>query len=270
MLGGKDELKFKMEQEKIRLQKLGKGDCQALLQQKYHTWRNRIEHQKYIIYDLESDVHTDTHKANHVEADVLVIGESNNYDECLKETFSHNGYDAVDKFCNWLFTAKHQNSTVIAHNQAGYDGRFILQWCLKRGMHPEKFIRQGNRIMFMSFKKFYIRFVDSMHFFLEGLRGLSKSYDIDTLKGDFPHKFNKPENQNYVGPIPDESYYGVDNMSSKAYESFKPWHEEQVANNVVWDFQDEIQKYCRADTELLSKSVLKFRKMFKDKLDIDP
>ena len=65
-----------------------------------------------------------------------------------------------------------------------------------------------------------------MHFFLEGLKGLSKSYDIDTLKGDFPHKFNKPENQNYVGPIPDESYYGVDNMSSKAYESFKPWHEE--------------------------------------------
>ena len=28
--------------------------------------------------------------------------------------------------------------------------------------------------------------------------------------------------------------------------------------------------YCRADVELLSKSVLKFRKMFKDKLDIDP
>ena len=43
-----------------------------------------------------------------------------------------------------------------------------------------------------------------------------------------------------------------------------------MANNVVWNFQDEIQKYCRADTELLGKSVLKFRKMFKDKLDIDP
>ena len=29
-------------------------------------------------------------------------------------------------------------------------------------------------------------------------------------------------------------------------------------------------KYCKADTELLSKSILVFRKMFKDKLDIDP
>ena len=192
MLGGKDELKFKMEQEKVKLQDPNSEESKAHLKQKWHTHKNRIEHQKYIIYDLESDVHTDTHKANHVEADVLVIGDSNNYDECLKETFSHNGYDAVDKFCNWLFTDKHQNSTVIAHNQAGYDGRFILQWCLKRGMHPERFIRQGNRIMYMQFKKFYIRFVDSMHFFLEGLRGLSKSYGIDTLKGDFPHKFNKP------------------------------------------------------------------------------
>ena len=273
MLGGKDELKFKMEQEKVKLQDPNSEESKAHLKQKYHTHKNRIEHQKYIIYDLESDVHTDTHKANHVEADVLVIGsgeQAHNYDECLKETFSHNGYDAVNKFCNWLFTDKHRNSTVIAHNQAGYDGRFILQWCLKMSMKPDKFIRQGNRIMYMSFKKLSIRFVDSMHFFLEGLRGLSKSYGIDTLKGDFPHKFNKPENQDYVGPIPDEGYYGVDNMSSKAYESFKPWHEEQVTNNVVWDFQDEIQKYCRADTELLSKSVLKFRKMFKDKLDIDP
>jgi len=29
-------------------------------------------------------------------------------------------------------------------------------------------------------------------------------------------------------------------------------------------------KYCRADVELLSKSVLKFRRMFKIDLDVDP
>jgi hypothetical protein len=37
-----------------------------------------------------------------------------------------------------------------------------------------------------------------------------------------------------------------------------------------WNFRDEMIKYCRADVELLSKAVLSFRKMFKDKLDIDP
>ncbi len=31
-----------------------------------------------------------------------------------------------------------------------------------------------------------------------------------------------------------------------------------------------MQKYCRADVELLSKTVLKFRKMFIDELDTDP
>ena len=35
-------------------------------------------------------------------------------------------------------------------------------------------------------------------------------------------------------------------------------------------FKNEMIKYCRADVELLSKSVLAFRKLFKDKLDIDP
>ena len=32
---------------------------------------------KYIIYDFESDTHTDTHKANHVEVDIMQVG--NNY-----------------------------------------------------------------------------------------------------------------------------------------------------------------------------------------------
>jgi len=36
------------------------------------------------------------------------------------------------------------------------------------------------------------------------------------------------------------------------------------------EFQKRNKKYCRADVELLSKTVLKFRKMFIDKLDTDP
>jgi hypothetical protein len=33
------------------------------------------------------------------------------------------------------------------------------------------------------------------------LKNLSQTYDIDTIKGHFPHHFNKPENQNYIGKI---------------------------------------------------------------------
>ena len=51
---------------------------------------------------------------------------------------------------------------------------------------------------------------------------------------------------------------------------FKPWYEQQqyISN---WSFKDELSKYyCRADVELLSKTILKFRKMFIDIADTDP
>jgi G:T-mismatch repair DNA endonuclease (very short patch repair protein) len=124
----------------------------------------------------------------------------------------------------------------------------------------------------MEFAKYHIRFVDSLHFFLEPLKNLSKTYNIDTLKGFFPHHFNTPENQNYIGVLPSESQYGVSNMDKDTYDKeFKPWYDQQVANNKNdWNFREEMIKYCRADVELLSKAVLRFRHMFKERLDIDP
>ncbi len=85
--------------------------------------------------------------------------------------------------------------------------------------------------------------------FLQPLKKLSSTYNIDTLKGYFPHHFNKPENQNYIGKIPDEKEYGVKNMMADEYEKeFKPWYDKQVGIT-DWSFKTEMQKYCRADVE---------------------
>ena len=118
--------------------------------------------------------------------------------------FGINGYDCSTKFCDWLFTPENRNSTVIAHNGAGYDNKFILQYCLNKGLVPSSFIRQGSRITYMNFNRFAIRFVDSLHFLSQPLKSLPETYNIDTLKGYFPHHFNRPENQNYIGSIPNE------------------------------------------------------------------
>ena len=48
-------------------------------------------------------------------------------------------------------------------------------------------------------------------------------------------------------------------------EGLKPSYDE-VKSDPNWDFEKEMTAYCRADVELLGKSVLKFRKMFKEKL----
>ena len=232
----------------------------------------QITNPRYIIYDFETDTHTNIHKPNHVEVDVLQIDENltHNYQDCLTKSFGIPGYNCEDKFCDWLFTDEHINSTVIAHNGSGYDNKFILQYCLNKGIIPSSFIRQGSRITYMSFKRYRIRFIDSYNFVLQPLKKLSKTYDIDTLKGHFPHHFNKPKNQNYIGKIPDESYFGSKHMMPDEYDNdFKPWYDKQK-EITDWSFKQEMTKYCRADVELLSKTILKYRKMFLDYLDTDP
>lgn len=126
------------------------------IENKLNTLKNsdkaveEILHPKYIIYDFETDTHTDIHIPNHVEIDILKIDEtqSHKYENCLINSFGFNGYGCDEKFCDWLFTTENSNSTVIAHNGAGYDNKFILQYCLNKGLTPSSFIRQGSRITY--------------------------------------------------------------------------------------------------------------------------
>jgi hypothetical protein len=57
--------------------------------------------------------------------------------------------------------------------------------------------------------------------------------------------------------------FGASNMTPKEYEeSFEPWYN-TVKDKQDWNFKEELKRYCRADVELLSKAILKYRKMFK-------
>ena len=164
-----------------------KGSCEEIEQRTRNvknsdkTAKKRdIWNPRYIIYDFETDTSSDQvlkpnsddkyyeiHKPNHVEYDLLQIDEelTHDYENCLIKTSNFSGYNCADEFCEWLFTEDNYNTTVIAHNGAGYDNKFILKWCItKKGLLPSSFIRQGSRITYMSFEKFRIRFVDSYIF----------------------------------------------------------------------------------------------------------
>ena len=53
-------------------------------------------------------------------------------------------------------------------------------------------------------------FLDSINHIPGRLADFPKTFGFTELKkGYFPHYFNTPENQNYVGPIPDIKYYTV-------------------------------------------------------------
>ena len=74
---------------------------------------------------------------------------------------------------------------------------------------PEPFIRQCSKITYTKLGCFNTRFIDSYNFFTSGLRALPSTYGIDTIKGFFPHHFNTPENQDYVGTIPKPEMFGA-------------------------------------------------------------
>ncbi|KYN02050.1 putative DNA polymerase [Cyphomyrmex costatus] len=96
------------------------------------------------------------------------------------------------------------------------------------------------------------------------LSALPKAFVLsgNTTKGTFPHLFNTPENQNYVGPLPDLKYYSSDYMRSDERERFLLWYNETKRSNYIFHFKKEIVSYCKNDVTILRRACLAFRKMF--------
>ena len=59
---------------------------------------------------------------------------------------------------------QNKDCTIMAHNGAGYDTKFILQWCIKHGLNPDMIIKQCSRTTYMHFNKFNSIFIDTLHF----------------------------------------------------------------------------------------------------------
>ena len=59
-------------------------------------------------------------------------------------------------------------------------------------------------------------------------------------------------------------------MKPKDREAFLVWHKEQRDNGYVFNFKEEIVKYCRSDVDILRKCCMEFREMLRKITDIDP
>jgi hypothetical protein len=59
-------------------------------------------------------------------------------------------------------------------------------------------------------------------------------------------------------------------MKPEKRAKFLEWYEERKMENKPWNLKEERAEYCKDDVKLLSKTVLTFRKLFKDAFDVDP
>ena len=249
---------------------LCEGKCKTCQQ----TLEDGVEHKCYIqksvqseesrynellFFDFECTQEDGIHKPN-----LCII-----HNEAGDEWFFQ-GKNTNEDFCKWLFTAEHKDCIVIAHNFQGYDGYFIQNYLNGNGVKYEVILR-GAKILSMTVPMFNIKFIDSLNFIPMSLDKFPKTFGMDELcKGYFPHLFNRTENENYVGTIPPEAYYSPNSMKPEARKTFLAWHKEQKDNNYVFNFNEEIIKYCRSDVDILRKCCLEFREMLRGVTDIDP
>jgi very-short-patch-repair endonuclease len=156
---------------------------------------------------------------------------------------------------------------VIAHNSRAYDSQFILKYCLNNRIIPSV-LKRGTKILSMRVGNF--KFIDSLSFLPMSLKKLPSTFGLENLiqKGNFPYLFNTIENENYSGTWPDIKYYDIDYMTVQDRIKFILWYDAQ--KDKVFNFKEEIEKYCRSDTNILMRCCMTFREIFKSVSGLDP
>ena len=158
---------------------------------------------------------------------------------------------------------------VLFHNLKGFDGVFILKTLYKHRWCVTNQFSMGAKVL--SFKTGPVTFKDSLCFLPFPLSAFPSTFGIKELKkGYFPHAFNTPQNQGYVGSIPDKSFYDPDGMKPQDKEKFETWYKAQVERGEKYDFKKELLEYCQSDVELLRKGCEAFTNQFSQEARFNP
>ena len=179
--------------------------------------------------------------------------------------FLHDLDDLVDVQDN----EQQRKVTVVFHNLKGFDGIFIINKLYDQQRPVEKQLTIGAKVL--SFKSGPLRFIDSLCFLPMPLAAFSATFNLTELKkGFFPHLFNTPDNQQYVGRIPDIEFYDPDSMMSSKKEELLNWHAKQLRLNVQFNFKQELIHYCKSDVQLLKQGCEAFQQEFEREAGFNP
>ena len=106
---------------------------------------------------------------------------------------------------------------LVFHNLKGFDGMFILHELYQQQREVADQLTVGAKVL--SFKSTPLKFIDSLCFLPMPLASFPSTFNLTELKkGFFPHLFNTPDHQQYVGRIPDLKSYDPDGMMAKKKE----------------------------------------------------
>ena len=114
-----------------------------------------------------------------------------------------------------------------------------------------------------------IRFIDSISFIPQPLRDFPKTFSlVELAKGYFSHRFNTSANQSYIGNYPEKVDYGYIEMTKANKKLFDEWYD--TTKNMVFNFKEEMHKYCKSDVDILRRGCLQLKELFVQISNIDP
>ena len=186
-------------------------------------------------------------------------------------------HDFHKQLMTWLKEVEKENNLksnhveiqVFFHNFRGFDGVFIIKQLFDMNVKVSKVLMTGQKILY--FECGQLKFKDSMSFLNMPLESFTKTFGLTELKkGYFPHKFNREENLNYEGLIPDLKYYETACMNTKKKEAVEKWHAEEMLKGESWNFKKELLEYCKSDVKLLKEGCLTFAADFEKECGFNP
>ena len=186
-------------------------------------------------------------------------------------------HDFHKQLMTWLKEVEKENNLksnqveiqVFFHNFRGFDGVFIIKQLFDMNVKVSKVLMTGQKILY--FECGQLKFKDSMSFLNMPLESFTKTFGLTELKkGYFPHKFNREENLNYEGLIPDLKYYETACMNTKKKEAVEKWHAEEMLKGESWNFKKELLEYCESDVKLLKEGCLTFAADFEKECGFNP
>ena len=182
------------------------------------------------------------------------------------------GPNCLQEFVVKMITTNFGRNICIAHNGSGYDTRHIAEVAarLVDAVHIQV-VPRGVKFMQLKLGRHTV-FGDSLLQLPGSLAALAKGFfggDV-VVKGYFPHLFNTAANHGYRGPIPSKRYFDMA-FSAKTADSlaeFNKWYDERTLE--VWDFDEELLKYCRNDVLILSMLVKEYHDICTSKYEVSP
>jgi len=236
--------------------------------------KERLPDTSIFVYDIECMQTYNEEVDQYVHECILV---------CLRAVYDDRKwkFNNIREFVTFLLdNPEMHNSVILAHNGGGYDHQFVLRY-LEDNEIAHSTIPRPNTIhkylmLEISIPK-PIKFLDFMMMMTDSLRNIGKAFKLDVCKGDFPHRFSKPEHLEYNGPIPPaespEDWYSFKEVKNEdELEECREFWKKQATifctclsnescecDKPKWNFKFELEKYCWIDVDVLAGACKAYR-----------